>query len=284
MPPLAILLLFLSALLHTTWNFLLKRSTEKNMTTWWLVMVGGATSLVLLLFVGLPPWQIWGFVFFSVLAETVYFLLLSRAYQVNDFSLVYPIARGAAPAFLAIWSFLFLRERPSPAGIAGLALIILGLLVIGASALLQTGLRRVHLSGVWLSLALALVISTYTVIDGAAVKRSPALPYALLIFSLVPLPLTPWMLRQYRWPHLLTVWSEHKVTLVLSGLLGIVAYLLALAAYSIAPLSYSGAVREVSVVLGALIGWLLLGEKFGPLRLSGSLLIFAGILAIAIYG
>lgn len=284
MPPLAILLLFLSALLHTTWNFLLKRSTEKNMTTWWLVMVGGATSLVLLLFVGLPPRQIWGFVFFSVLAETVYFLLLSRAYQVNDFSLVYPIARGAAPAFLAIWSFLFLRERPSPAGIAGLALIILGLLVIGASALLQTGLRRVHLSGVWLSLALALVISTYTVIDGAAVKRSPALPYALLIFSLVPLPLTPWMLRQYRWPHLLTVWSEHKVTLVLSGLLGIVAYLLALAAYSIAPLSYSGAVREVSVVLGALIGWLLLGEKFGPLRLSGSLLIFAGILAIAIYG
>jgi drug/metabolite transporter (DMT)-like permease len=283
-PPLAILLLFLSALLHTTWNFLLKRSTEKNMTTWWLVMVGGATSLVLLLFVGLPPRQIWGFVFFSVLAETVYFLLLSRAYQVNDFSLVYPIARGAAPAFLAIWSFLFLRERPSLAGIAGLALIILGLLVIGASALLQTGLRRVHLSGVWLSLALALVISTYTVIDGAAVKRSPALPYALLIFSLVPLPLTPWMLRQYRWPHLLTVWSEHKVTLVLSGLLGIVAYLLALAAYSIAPLSYSGAVREVSVVLGALIGWLLLGEKFGPLRLSGSLLIFAGILAIAIYG
>ncbi|MGC8855773.1 MAG: EamA family transporter [Anaerolineae bacterium] len=242
------------------------------------------SSLVLLLFIGLPPQQIWGVVFFSVLAETIYFILLSRAYQVNDFSLVYPIARGAAPAFLAIWSFLFLKERPSSAGMMGLALIIAGLLLIGLSTLLQTGLCRLQLSGVGLSLALALVISIYTVIDGAAVKRSPALPYALMIFSLVPVPLTPWMLRQYRWSRLLTVWHKHKVSLVLSGLLGIVAYLLALAAYSIAPLNYSGAVREVSVVLGALSGWLLLGEKFGPLRLSGSLLIFAGILAIAMYG
>jgi len=283
-PLFAVLLLFLSALLHTTWNFFLKSSPEKNISTWGLVMVGGVTSLILLLFIGLPPRQIWGFVFFSVLVETIYFILLSRAYRVNDFSLVYPIARGAAPALLAIWSFLFLHEKPNLAGGIGLTLIISGLLVIGASTLLQTDLRQVHLSGVGLSLALAGVISIYTLIDGAAVKRSPALPYALLIFSLVPLPFTFWMLRQYRWPQLMAVWRTEKITLILSGLLGIGAYLLALTAYSIAPLNYSGAVREVSVVLGVLSGWLWLGEKFGPLRLSGSLLIFSGILIIALYG
>lgn len=263
---------------------MLKGAREKYLTTWWLVIVGGGASLILLFFTGLPPRQMWGFALFSVLMENIYFLLLSRAYQVNDFSLIYPIARGTAPAFLALWSFLFLQERPTSVGMLGLGMIIVGLLVISGSTLLQGGLRQVHLNGVGLALALALVISIYTAIDGVAVKRGPAMPYALLIFTFVPVPFTPWVLRQYRWSQLWTVWQSNPRNLLLAGLLGIVAYFLALLAYSIAPLNYAGAVREVSVVLGALAGWLLLGENFGPVRVGGSLLIFAGILVIALYG
>lgn len=284
MPILALVLLLLSAFFHTTWNLLLKGAREKYLTTWWLVMVGGGVSLLLLFFTGLPPRPMWGFALFSVLVENIYFLLLSRAYQVNDFSLIYPIARGTAPAFLALWSFLFLKERPTPAGMLGLGMILVGLVVIGGSALLHSGLRKVHLSGVGLALLLALVISIYTTIDGAAVKRGPVLPYALLIFTFVPVPFTSWVFWQYRWSHLLTVWRAHKVNLVLAGLLGVVAYFLALLAYSIAPLNYAGAVREVSVVLGAWAGWWLLGEKLGPIRVGGAVLIFAGILIIGLYG
>jgi drug/metabolite transporter (DMT)-like permease len=72
--------------------------------------------------------------------------------------------------------------------------------------------------------------------------------------------------------------------LVLVGVLGIIAYLFALFAYSIAPVNYSEAIREVSVVLGAFAGWYFLGEKLGKIRILGAMVIFAGIVMIAIFG
>jgi len=284
MPIFAIILLVTGAFLHTAWNLLLKQSGEKYIATWWLVTIGGAASLIALFFTGLPPREIWIFAFFSILAETLYFLTLSYAYRENDFSLIYPIARGAAPAFLALWSYLFLRERLTHGGLIGLGLIIGGLVVIGASALLRGGLNKVHFRGVAAALLLALLISTYTAIDGAAVKHGLVLSYALLVFALVPVPVTPFVFRQYGWARLKEAWNAQPVQLSMAGLLGIVAYLFALAAYSIAPLSYSGAIREVSVVIGAFAGWQFLGEKMGGLRVIGAAVIFAGIMMIALYG
>jgi drug/metabolite transporter (DMT)-like permease len=138
--------------------------------------------------------------------------------------------------------------------------------------------------GILVALGLALIISVYTLIDGTAVKQGPALPYAFLIFALVPLPLTPFVLRRYGWAKLKTTWQAERLKLVIAGVLGISAYLFALAAYSIAPLNYAGAIREVSVVIGAFAGWKLLGEKLGPVRVAGAAIIFAGILVIARWG
>lgn len=284
MPPLAILLLLIGATLHTTWNLVIKRSEEKYIVTWWVVVIGGAASLVALLFTGLPPAHLWGFALLSVGVEAAYFLVLSYAYSDHDFSLVYPIARGAAPAFLVLWAFLLLGERPTSGGLLGLALIIGGLVLIGASTLIGRGAGNVHLRGVLIALGLALIISTYTAIDGTAVKQGPAMPYAFLIFALVPLPLTPFVLQKYGWTRLRAAWEGNRLGLTLAGLLGISAYLFALAAYSIAPLNYSGAIREVSVVIGAIAGWKILGEKMGPLRILGAVVIFAGILIIARLG
>ncbi len=284
MPLPAILLLLIGATLHTTWNLVIKQAQEKYMVTWWVVVIGGAASLVALAFTGLPPASLWGYALLSVGVEAVYFLTLSYAYGDHDFSLVYPIARGAAPAFLALWAFLLLGEVPTAGGLLGLAFIIGGLILIGASTLVGGRTGSVHLRGVLIALGLALLISTYTAIDGAAVKQGPVMSYAFLIFALVPLPLTPFVMRQYGWPRLRAVWEENRLRLALAGLLGIAAYLFALAAYSIAPLNYSGAIREVSVVIGAFAGWKILGEKLGPLRLVGAVIIFAGILIIARLG
>ncbi len=284
MPALAIILLLIGATLHTTWNLVIKQARDKYIVTWWVVVIGGAASLIALLFVGLPPRSLWGLALLSVGVEAVYFLTLSYAYGDNDFSLVYPIARGAAPAFLALWAFLLLGEQPTRPGLLGLAMIIGGLIVIGASTLVGRGTGPVHRRGVAVALGIALLISTYTIIDGSAVKQGPAMPYAFLIFALVPLPLTPFVLRQYGWPRLKAAWEENRLRLTLAGILGIAAYLFALAAYSIAPLNYSGAIREVSVVIGAFAGWKILGEKLGPLRILGAVIIFAGILIIARLG
>lgn len=284
MPSLAILLLITGAILHTGWNLILKRSKDKYVASWWMVVSGGMVALVTLLFTGLPVREMWTFALFSILTEAVYFITLSYAYRDNDFSLIYPVARGAAPAFLALWSFLFLDERLTRGGLLGLGLIIAGLLIIGGSALMRTDVGHLHFRGVAVAIFIAVLISIYSVIDGAAVKVGDATAYVMTMFALVPIPITPFIIRQYGWAHL---WEELKnqgVRLPLMGILGVSSYLLAVLAYSMAPLSYSGAIREVSVVFGAFAGWWFLKEKMGGLRVLGAAVIFTGILIIALFG
>ncbi len=243
----AISILLVSAVLHTAWNLLIKQAEDKYIVTFWMVTFGGVFALFALFFTGLPPRGMWLFAVISVCVEVVYFITLSYAYHDNDFSLVYPIARGAAPAFIALWAFLFLREKLTTGGVTGLALIIGGLVVIGVNALTQAHVTRVHFKGVAVALFIAFLISIYSTIDGSAVKNGYAMPYVMTMFALVP-------------------------------------FVISVFAYSIAPLSYAGAVREVSVVFGALTGWWLLNEKLGGVRVFGAFVIFAGVLMIAVFG
>lgn len=284
MPILAIILLFLSAALHALWNFLLKNSQEKYIAMGWQVIISGVMSLVLIFFTGLPPKSMWLFAILSMILEAIYFILLSTAYTGHDFSLVYPIARGAAPALLALWSAIFLREKLTVGGYLGLAMITSGIILIGATALLQNRGEKPQIKGILIALSVSLMISMYTLIDGAAVKNGPPLPYALSMFVMVPFITTPYLARHYGWNRFVGSWKQDKAYLLLGGVLGIIAYLLALFAYTFAPLSYSGAIREVGSVIGAFIGWKFLNEQMGGVRVVGAAIVFAGILAIAIFG
>ena len=283
MPTLAILLLLTSASLHALWNLLLKRSQEKYIAMGWQVIISGVFAFFLLLFTGLPPRSMWMFALISMALEAVYFILLSNAYSDHDFSLVYPIARGTAPAFLMLWSILFLKEQPSTGGILGVGLIVCGMVIIGATSLLQSRGGRLHIKGVLVALSVALIISLYTLIDGTAVKNGPALPYALTMFLFVPTLTTTYNIRRFGWRPFLAAWKGPRIPLILAAVLGVIAYLLALIAYSFAPLSYLGAIREVSVVIGAVLGWIFLEEPMGRTRVIGSAVIFAGILTIALF-
>src|SRR5262245_27874786 len=287
MPSLAILLLLLGALLHTAWNLILKQSKDKYIAIWWMLVTGGVVALFALLFTGLPPREMWKFTIFSVITEAAYFIALTYAYQDSEFSLVYPVARGTAPAFLALWSFIFLDERPTSGGMIGLSLIVAGLFIIGLSTLLQSHVSHLHFRGLAIALFIALLISIYTTIDGAAVhvqnSAAYALPYVMTMFALVPIPVTLFILREYNLQQLTEEWNTKGLLFFATGLLGVLAYLMAVFAYAIAPLSYSGAVREVSVVFGAIAGWWLLKEKMGGLRVLGAIVIFGGILVIAMF-
>jgi drug/metabolite transporter (DMT)-like permease len=283
MPISAIALLLLSAILHTTWNLLLKKTDEKYMATWWSVLAGSIIFLPVLFFTGLPARETWILLIASVCVEVVYYILLSAAYSDSDFSLIYPLARGTAPAFIALWSVLFLGEILSPGGLAGLIIIIFGLLIVGGSGIFL-GHEKPHMRGILLALTIALLISIYSTIDGAAVKQTSALPYAVMVFFLAPISTSPMVMKRYGWNQLTSDWKVNKYRLIAIGLLTVCAYILALAAYSIAPISYSGAIREVSVVLGAFAGWRFLGERMGGWRLMGSLIIFIGIIVIAFLG
>jgi drug/metabolite transporter (DMT)-like permease len=281
---LAIALLFLSASLHTLWNLLLKQSRQKFITSWWVVTIGAIIFMPVLFFLGLPPLGIWLFALVSAGLEAAYILFLSAAYKNSDFSLAYPMARGAAPVFLLLWSLLFLHENLTDLGLLGLAMIIGGLLLIGVSSLIKNRKNILNIKGIAAALATAFLISLYTFVDGIAVKRGPALPYGVLMFTLIPMWLTPYVLWRYSWPQMIAEWKVQPVRLLAIGFLWVIAYLIALVAYSFAPISYSGAIREVSVVLGALAGWCFLRERLGTVRVVGAIIIFAGILTIALFG
>lgn len=281
---LAIALLLTSAALHALWNLLLKQSPEKYIAMGWQVIISGIFSVFALFFTGLPPRSMWLFAVISMTLEAIYFVLLSFAYSDHDFSLVYPVARGAAPALVVIWSILFLGEIPSTGGFIGIATIVCGLIIIGATSAFQPHEGRPKLKGIAIALSIALVISIYTLIDGFAVKHGPALPYGLSMFTLMPFLTTPFIVRYYGWKQIRAAGRKQPGRLILVGILGVVAYLLALFAYSIAPVNYSEAIREVSVVMGAFAGWQFLGEKLGKIRILGAGVIFAGIVLIAVFG
>jgi len=280
----ALLLLFVSASLHALWNFLLKRSQEKYIAMGWQVIFGGVFAFFVLLIVGLPQRSMWIFAVVSMFLEAIYFILLSNAYTDNDFSLVYPIARGTSPAFIMLWSVLFLHEELTTGGMIGIGLIVCGMITIGTSSLIQNRGSKLHIKGILLALTVALMISFYTLVDGAAVQSGSPLSYGLLMFTLVPILTTPYNIRRYGWKHFASAWKGERIPIILAGVLGVTAYLIALFAYTIAPVSYSGSIRQVSVVIGAFLGWQFLNEQMGGTRVIGAIVIFAGILAIAVFG
>src|SRR6266704_1606429 len=167
MPLTALGLLLLAASLHAIWNLLVKNARQKQVFTWWALVVGAVCFAPLLILTRAFPLQVWPLVICSALVEAAYYITLTRAYEHGDFSLVYPMARGTAPAFLVVWAIIFLGKRPRPAGFVGLALLVLGLVIVGGKtwwALRKT--TKLSTSGIVLALGVACCISIYSAFMG----------------------------------------------------------------------------------------------------------------------
>ena len=275
----------MAAMMHTTWNLLVKRAKEKQVFMWCSLIAGVIIFSPLLFTSSFTLISVWPFFISSALVEAIYYITLLRAYENGDFSLVYPIARGAAPAFLLIWATIFLGERPRLIGILGIALLVLGLVIVGGKTWWsQRKSTTFSKSALVLALGVACTISVYTAIDGAAVHHVSPLPYTVLVIALTVLFITPAVVMRYGKTAIVEEWRANWIQIALVGLFTLLAYILALKAYSISEVSYAGSVREISVVFAAFVGWRWLGESFGVMRLIGAIFIFVGILVIAFAG
>lgn len=285
MPVSALVLLIIAAILHTVWNLFVKRAREKQVFTWWALILGMLCFSPLLLQVRTFPPSIWLYVLSSALMEAIYYLVLIRAYQYGDFSLVYPMARGTAPALLTLWAILFLGERPAFTGFLGIGLLIGGLVLVGGTTWWRQR-KTSSIAGTALGLALvtACCVSIYSAIDGAAVRHVAPLPYTVLVVGLSGVLITPLIVVRYGGKIMLTEIRASWWRILFAGIFSVLTYMLVLWAYSFSSVSYGGAIREISVIFAAFIGWRWLGEGFGRARLLGALLIFAGILIIALTG
>jgi drug/metabolite transporter (DMT)-like permease len=283
-------LLLAAAGLHTLANLLLKASRNKLAFTWWML---GVTSVL-----GLPCWFFtgdinatgWLLILASGLLEALYFIALSRAYTYGDLSQVYPIARGSAPLFIVLWAVLFIDERPSLWGLFGVCTVVLGIYLINLPSFAAWKQPLVHFGDTatrW-ALVTGCLISAYAVTDKVGVRYVHPIVYLYLFLFVTWVALGPmWLMARQRQAMLDEIRigrMRSPMGILGAAISGVIAYLLVLIALRRAPVSYVGAVREVSVVLGAIVGVRFLGERGGAVRVFASLLIFAGIVLIATAG
>lgn len=229
----------------------------------------------------------WTILIVSAIFETLYYLAMTKAYKTGDLSIVYPLARGTAPLLILVWGLLLLRERPSPGGVSGIGLIIVGLCILNlpsfrawrdmASKLRQAAPRWALLAGVCISL--------YTTMDKAGVQLLAPLLYTYLTMTLTLAWLTPATLHTVGWQGLIAEFKVSRFSSLIAGLTAMSAYMIVVYVMRLGvPASYVGAAREISVVLAAGAGALFLKEQGTSMRLCGSTLIAVGVAAIAVLG
>lgn len=285
----SLLLVVLASFIHASWNLLSKRAAP--------VGPSFVFAYNLIACVAYAPWVIYllatgdgiawspagiGFVLLSGLIHLAYSLCLQRGYQVADLSVVYPIARGTGPMLSSLGAFLILGEIPSGQGLSGLVLVVAGIGLIATQGDLSAFRRPGGQAGIRWGSATGCLIASYTVVDAYTVKYLGIAPVVLDWFSnllrfflLAPIVIANprqalERMRGYWWIALGV------------GLLSPLSYILVLAALtSGAPLSLVAPMREMSMMVGALLGMLILREKVGPWRLAGCAVLIAGVILLS---
>ena len=289
MTPLSLGLVLLSALAHSTWNLLLKRSSEPEIFVWWLLVVEAVLMLPLgvVLFWLFPIAPVgWLFVLATVILHVLYFILLGRGYAQGDLSVVYPIARGFGPMLVPILAVLLLRETVALPAILGIAAIVVGIYIISWTGELQRFLLRpwniMRNTGARYAVLTGLTIAMYAIIDKRGVSHIQPFLYLYLMSLGSAVLLFPYIRRKWGIQAMGLTWRSNRTSIVLAGLLAFLAYGLVLTAFSLSRVSYVAPAREVGIVVGVLMGMLILKEPFGRVRLAGSSVIVLGLILIAV--
>jgi len=271
---LATLLALGAAVLHAGWNYAIKTSGDRWLALWGQMTTAAVVGLPLALwstFDGSLNAAAWGWAALSGLIHTVYIARLARTYDIADFSVTYPIARGGGALVAAIGGVVLLGDNLSFATGLGIVIVVIGL------ALIAGHVDSTHARS---ALFVALMIGAYTVVDSRGSRGSGSSVYALSIFIPTSLGVTTHGLVRGRGREMLasvrTTWRTYLVT----GLASAVTYWMVLIAVKRAPVGYVTALRESSVVLATFIGWRYLKESSGRRRIIASFIVLAGLVTL----
>ena len=269
----AALVLF-AALLHASWNALLKGGGDGF---WAMTVMGIATSLVcavLAFFLPLPAPASWPYIAASALLHVGYNVFLVRAYRNGDFGSAYPIARGSSPLLVTLGAALAVGEWPALLGIAGIVLVSGGIISLAFRE------RRLPQAGIFYALGTGMFIAAYSVIDGIGGRSSGnAVAYTVwmcLFWGATALPL--YLVRRRD----SAVWRGMRKTglAAMGGVISLAAYGIVIFAMTHAPMGSVSALRETSVLFAVLLARIFFGETLTARRILSALVIAAGALCL----
>lgn len=275
MPLDVIVLVLFGALLHASWNAIVKAGTDKSLDAALISAGGGVVALPFLSLLPLPLPAAWPFIGASAILQFAYFQLVAAAYRAGDIGLVYPLMRGVAPMIVAATSALILGETLSTGGLAGIMTISAGIMTLAFEA------RKGGRKAIILALANAAVIAAYTFVDGVGARRSGnAVSYTLWMSLLPPVLLFAWAVSQRG----AFAVARHVKVNWWRGLIGgggsIASYGIALWAMTKAPVATVAALRETSILFALLISVLILKERSSLWRYLAGAIIAAGALVL----
>jgi len=276
MPLSAVALALGAAFLHAGWNVLLAGSRNTRASTAGLLVWGVALLAVPALVTRGVPADAVPYIAASAVFELIYFVLLARAYDGGEVSVVYPVARGSAPVVVLVFSAIALKEGVPAGAVVGILAVAAGVLLVGLGAFPFRFAREnaPPLRDVWFGLAIGAVIASYTLVDSEGVERADPIAYLALV--VLPCAIVYPFVAKTR-PDL-----GPRTAATAAATFG--AFLMVLAAFRLAPAAPVAAVRETSVVIAALLSAVVLHEHVDGWRLAGAVAVAAGVAAIALSG
>lgn len=278
--PAIVLAVLAAALLHATWNSLAHGMPDRLVG---FALIGVADTIgggIMIAFAGLPPAPAWPFILGSALTHVIYNALLLTSYQLGEFSQMYPLARGTSPWVVATVSVVLLgRALPANelAGVLAVSAGLLGLVLAGGIP------GRKQLPALAAAGLTGLMIATYTVIDGVGVGLAPLLAYSGWMFLLQGIPFAV-VVALVRGRRLASSVRRCAVRGLAGGTISLAAYTIVLWAQTSGALAPIAALRESSIVFGALIGTFFFGERLGARRAVAAAVVLAGVLLISLPG
>lgn len=273
---LATALALASAGLHAGWNLLIKTSGDRFSAAWGQFLFGGLVFLPLLLVIGLPDLgAVWPYLLITGCVHIVYVGGLVRAYDLGEFSLVYPLARGTGAVLAALGGVLLLGDHLNAAAWLAVGVVAIGLMTLAGPASGEA-------TAIGWALLTALAIGAYTTADAAGSRASDGVAYGLASILATAVSLSVVGVARGRLPVFVEsarfAWRRYLV----AGVCLTVAYTLVMVAVRYAPVGYVAVLRESSVVIGAAVGWLMLGERLGGRRLASSAVVACGLALLVV--
>jgi drug/metabolite transporter (DMT)-like permease len=301
--PLSVTLVVLAAAVtHATWNAI-AHGIKDQLLAFGLIGAGGILVAIPLVIVSpFPLSACWPYLLASIVIHVFYNLLLMRSYRYGEFGQVYPLARGTSPLVVTVLAAVFAAERPSAAQVAGVLVVSCGLALLVLAG--RTGRRAAARGGsaggsgggpgngagrgggigrtaLLAAVGTGLTIAAYTTVDGLGVRLSgSSVAYIGWLMLLESLCVPAWALARRR--HELLSGTSRRVLRsgLLAGGLSVLAYGLVLWAQTRGDLAPIAALRETSVIFGAVIGTVVFREPFGRWRIAATLLVVIGVLLL----
>ena len=262
-----------AALLHATWNALVKTGQDKQTAMAILTVMQSLMGILVVCFRPLPGAAVWPWLLASGLLHMFYQLFLAYAYEQGDLSRVYPISRGTAPLIVMLISIVFLSDPMTPMHYIGIVVLGLGI------ALMARGVFAHNESRKLLPFALGAATATagYTLVDGLGARVSgDPIGYTGWLLIMAALFYVPSVL-VLKGPNVLRAPPMAWVVIGLAGITSYIAYAIVVWAMTQAPIALVAALRETSILFAVLIGWLAFGDRMDRGKAIAACFIVAGV-------